>query len=328
MARRVVVTDHVFENLDIERTVLAPLGLELVQAPGTSEEELVDAVRDDGVEALLVCYAQVRAPVIAAAAQAGCKLISRYGIGYDNIDIEAARRAGIPVTYVPDYCLDEVADHTFTLLLALARHLVVAANDVRAGGWALPHGAIRRIRGRRLALIGLGAIGRRVAVRAQAFGLELTAFDPYVDATEWPEIDIAPTPEAAVAEADFVSLHTPLTDATRHLVDAPLIDHMRRAPILINTARGGLVDLDAVVHGLDSGKLSGVGLDVTEVEPLPSDHPLRSRVNAVITPHMAFHSIEAQEELRRRAAEEVGRALRGEPPDRLVPGALSASATR
>jgi D-3-phosphoglycerate dehydrogenase len=326
MARRVVVTDHVFENLDIERAVLEPLDVELSEAPGTTEQELVGAVRD--ADALLVCYAQVSAPVIAAAAEGGCRVISRYGIGYDNIDIDAATHARILVTYVPDYCLDEVADHAFALLLALARQLLVGVDGVRAGSWAVPQGSIHRLRGRRLALLGLGAIGRCVATRALAFGLEVTAFDPYLDRWEPAEIVRAETAQDAVAEADFVSVHTPLTPATRHLVDAQLIDHMRRAPIIINTARGGLVDLDAVVAGLDSGKLSGVGLDVTEVEPLAVDHPLRRATNAVITPHMAFYSVEAQQELQRRAAEEVARAFRGEPPDRPVnPQALSEGAT-
>jgi D-3-phosphoglycerate dehydrogenase len=312
---KVLVTDHVFEHLERERSILEPLGCELVLAPGTEEAQLVDAVGD--ADAMLVCYAKVTAPVVEAAAQAGCRVISRYGIGYDNIDVQAATANGLLVTYVPDYCIDEVADHALALLLALARGVHPAALSVRAGEWAVPHGTVHRLRGARLALIGAGAIGRAVIERARAFGIDVVAFDPYVD--EW-NLDAgrAETLADAVAEADFVSLHTPLTDETRHIVDAESIALMRRAPILVNTARGPLVDMDAAAAALADGGLGGVALDVTEVEPPPADHPLRSHPRAILTPHMGFYSVEAQAELQRRAADEVARALRGDPPGRPV----------
>ncbi len=315
MATKVLVTDHVFEHLDAERQILEPLGAEVVLADDTSEQALVEAVGD--ADAILVCFAKLPESVVAAAADAGAKIISRYGIGYDNIDVEAATERGLLVTYVPDYCLDDVADHAIALLLSLARSIVPANLSVREGEWKVPHGTVHRLRGRRLAVIGTGAIGSRVIDRAAGFGIEAVGFDPYVDEWKVPA-ERAATFAEAVAGADYISLHVPLTDENHHLIDANSIAAMNRAPIVVNTARGPLVDMDAAVEALDSGRLSGVALDVTETEPPPPDHPLRSHPRAVLTPHMAFYSIEAQAELQRRAAEEVARALRGEAPDRPV----------
>jgi D-3-phosphoglycerate dehydrogenase len=232
------------------------------------------------------------------------------------------------VTYVPDYCLDEVADHALALLLAFAREVVPAVQETRAGGWSAPKAGIHRLQGRRLALIGVGRIGGRVAARALAFGLRVCAFDPYVESWDLAGVERADTLAAALAEADFVSLHAPLTADNRHLIGTGALRLMKRAPVLINTARGGLVDTDAVTRALLDGRLSGVALDVTEVEPLPQDHPLRSHSRALITPHMAFYSAESEAELKRRAAEEVVRAMRGEPPRCPVRGVVPSPATR
>jgi D-3-phosphoglycerate dehydrogenase / 2-oxoglutarate reductase len=322
---KVLVTDYPFEHLERERAILEPLGCEVVLAPGATEAELVDAVAD--ADAVLVTYAKVTAPVIEAAAQAGCRVISRYGIGYDNIDIAAATANGVLVTYVPDYCIDEVADHAMALLLALGRAVHPAALETRAGEWAVPQGSVHRLRGARLALIGVGAIGRAVIERARAFGIEVVGFDPYV--RDWKlDAERAETLADAMAEADFISLHAPLTDETRHIIDADSIGLMRRAPVLVNTARGPLVDMDAAADALADGRLGGVALDVTEVEPPPADHPLRSHPRAILTPHMGFYSVEAQAELQRRAAQEVANALQGVPPDRPVnPEVLEAGAS-
>jgi D-3-phosphoglycerate dehydrogenase / 2-oxoglutarate reductase len=219
------------------------------------------------------------------------------------------------VTNVPDYCLDEVADHTMALVLALARRVVAAARNVASGGWKIDDASIRRLRGRRLALIGLGGIGRRVARRAQAFGFEVVGHDPQVDASRIPGILPAPSFEEAVRDADVVSLHVPMSEENARLIRAETLGLMQGRPILVNTARGGLVDLDDLLAALDEGRLSGAALDVTEPEPLPAAHPLRDHPRAIVTPHMAFHSAEATEEVRRRAAGEVARTLRGYPPD-------------
>jgi D-3-phosphoglycerate dehydrogenase len=308
----VLVTDHVFGDLETERAALAEIGYGLEQAPATDEETLARAVR--GAAGILVCYAQLPERVVRAAGDGGCRVIARYGIGVDNVAVDAATRAGIQVTNVPDYCLDEVADHALALLLAAARNLVGAAAAVRAGGWAVPHDGVHRLQGRRLGLVGVGRIGRRVADRARAFGYEVVGFDPYV--RDWDELGIAGAGslEEALAEADAVSLHAPLTERTHHLIDDRAIAAMRRAPIVINTSRGPLVDLEAATRALDEGRLSALALDVTDPEPLPAGHPLRRHPRAIVTPHMSFYSAEAQAELQRRAVEEVVAALSGRPP--------------
>jgi D-3-phosphoglycerate dehydrogenase / 2-oxoglutarate reductase len=312
MTATVLVTDQVFGGVEMESRVLAEAGYELREAPDADEATLVELARD--ATALMVCFAQVQEPVVSAAAEGGCRIIARYGIGVDNVDIEAATRAGILVTNVPDYCLDEVADHAMALLLAAARNVLPAALSVRSGDWTVPKEGVHRLRGRRLALLGVGRIGQRVAARARPFGIEVVGFDPFV--SDWSQIDAEPAESLAeaVAEADFVSLHAPLTPDTQHMLDDGAIGHMGHAPIVVNTSRGGLVDLEAATRALDDGRLGGLALDVTEVEPLPEDHPLRKHPRALITPHMSFHSAEASEDLQRRTVEEVLLALSGEPP--------------
>jgi D-3-phosphoglycerate dehydrogenase / 2-oxoglutarate reductase len=287
MAGTVLLTDHVFGGLAHERKTLGEIGCTLEEAPDTEEATLAGLAGD--ASAVMVCFAQITAPVIEAAAEGGCRIISRYGVGVDNIDVEAATRAGILVTYVPDYCLD-------------------------AGGWKIPYAGIRRLQGRRMALIGVGRIGRKVADRARAFGFEVVGYDPYVEDWSGTGITGAASVEEAVAEADVISLHAPLTDETEHIIDDHVLSLMGHAPVLVNTSRGGLVDTDAVVRALDDGRLSAAALDVTDPEPLPDGHPLRTHESAVITPHMSFASLEATEELQRRATDEVVRALTGEPP--------------
>jgi phosphoglycerate dehydrogenase-like enzyme len=321
---RVIVTDHVFESLDVTRDVLEPMGVEVVLAPAADEDTLVELC-SEGVDGLLVCFAQAGSRVVQAAADAGCRIIARYGIGYDNVAIDTATANGIVVTRVPDYCLDEVADHALALLLSAARGVSAGQREVRDGGWTMPRDVLR-LQGRRLALVGVGQIGSRLAQRALALGLEVVGFDPYLDA--WPAgVTRAQSLDEALAEADVVSLHVPLTDENRGLIGERAIAAMRRRPIVVNTARGGLVDLEAATAALDDGRLSGLALDVVDPEPLPASHPLRTHPRAIITPHMAFFSVEAEEELQRRAAGEVAHALRGEPAEVPVnPEAVGAGA--
>lgn len=308
----VLMTDNIFASLDEFHAELEPLGLKVDLAPASDEATLVGQVRDK--VAMIVVYAKITDRVIAAADSAGCRVISRCGIGYDNIDIEAATRHHIQVTHVPDYCLDEVADHTVAMLLAFARGLVPSALAARTGEWRAPRHVMHRLHGRTLALIGVGRIGRRVAARARALGLTVTAYDPYVHDWDLEGVSRADSLATALEAADFVSLHAPLTAENHYLVGAKTLAMMKRKPLLINTARGGLVDLDAVTAALDRGELAGVALDVFEVEPLRANHPLRTHPLAVITPHTAYYSIESEAELKQRAAEEVARAIRGEAP--------------
>lgn len=307
---QVLVTDTDMPTFDIEEEVLAPLGVTIRLSPSSDAATLADEAAD--AVAIMAGYVPIPESVIAAAAKGGCKAIVRYGIGYDNVDIAAADRYGIPVANVPDYCTDEVADHTMMLLLAHARQLVNAMNSVTEGGWEIPKGQVPRLAGQHLGLVGVGRIGRRVATRALTFGLVVHAYDP-VTPIDMPGV----LPVSSLAElfevSDYVSLHLPLTSATRHMIDEPALRHARRRPLLINTARGGLVDLDAAIAALDAGLLGGLALDVFEDEPLPSTHPLRDHPAALITPHMSYYSNESEPDLIRRVAEEVARALRGEP---------------
>lgn len=309
---RVVLTDNQFTSLEEFHAAFAPLGVELVEAPASDEVTLARLA--GSADALLVVYAKITESVVAAASKAGCKVISRCGIGYDNIDIEAATHHRVQVTYVPDYCLDEVADHTIALLLAFARGIIPEVFATRSGGWKVARAGIHRLQGRRLTLVGVGRIGKRVAARALSVGLVVTAYDPY--ARDWDIDGVARsgTLAEALETADFVSLHAPLTLDNWHLIDGKALAQMKRRPVVINTSRGGLVDLDAVTAALERGDLSGVALDVFEYEPLAIDHRLRAHPLALLTPHMAFYSEESEAELKRRGAEEVVRALRGEPP--------------
>lgn len=311
MAGTVLLTDRPFGDDEIEQAALSEQGLELRRAPESDPETL--AKMAEQAEAILVCYAKVGATVIEAAQRGGCRVIARYGIGYDNVDVDAATRAGIVVTYVPDYCLDEVADHTFALLLCAARSVLPAAVSVGSGEWKVPSSGVHRLRGSQLALLGLGRIGLKVAQRARAFDLEVVAFDPYV--SEPPEgIEMVGSLQAAIVDADFVSLHAPLTEETHHLVDDELLGTMKRRPALVNTSRGGLVDLDAAMRALDDGRIRYLAVDVTEEEPLGASHPLRTHPRALVTPHMSFYSAEAQDELQRRTVGEVVAVLAGRAP--------------
>jgi D-3-phosphoglycerate dehydrogenase len=307
---KVLVTDTDMPSFEIEEAVLEPLGAQVILAPASDEKTLAAEAADSA--AIMAGYAPVGEVVIAAAARGGCRAIVRYGIGYDNVDIAAAERHGIPVANVPDYCSDEVADHTIALLLAHARRIVAADQIVRSGGWDIPKGNVPRLAGRCLALLGFGRIGRRVAARALTFGLEVAAYDPVVP-VEMAGVTSVSNTRDLYAKADYLSLHLPLRSETRHVIDESALRQMKRGPLLINTARGGLVDLDAVLQALDAGELAGVALDVFESEPLPPDHPIRRHPNAVLTPHMSYYSNESEPDLIKRVAEEVARALRGEP---------------
>jgi D-3-phosphoglycerate dehydrogenase len=319
---RVVVTDHGFPNLDGERSILEPLGATVVEAPGDGGEAFRASLTD--ADALLVQFASIDAATLASLER--CRVIVRYGIGVDSIDLAAATRLGIPVVNVPDYALDEVADHALALLLALARKLPQAAAGVRAGAWGLgPLRPLRSLAGRTLGLAGFGAIARRVALRAQAFGMRVQAYDPYVDADAMSERGVAPVDwEALLATSDALSLHLPLTDETHHLFDAEAFAAMTPGALLVNTSRGAVVRTPDLVAALDSGAVAGAALDVLEVEPPRADEPLLAHPNAIVTAHCAWYTEEALDRLKRLAAEEVARALRGERPKHVVnPEALA-----
>lgn len=313
MGNRVLVTDHAWPDLDVETAVLAEAGAELVVADRADPGELADLARD--VDAIMTCFARVPAAVLEAAPR--CRTVARYGVGLDNIDVVRATELGIVVSNVVDYCTDEVADHTLMVVLALARRLLPLTRDVGDGGWGtgVP-GTSARLRGRTIGLVGLGTIGRAVADRAAAVGLRVVTLRR--SETVPAGVETVDLLEDLLALADVVSLHVPLTPDTAGMIDAAALRTMRRGAWLVNTSRGGLVDTDALVDALDRGELAGAALDVTDPEPLPAAHPLRSRHDVVITPHSAFASDGSLAELGRRAAENVVDVLAGRVPTGIV----------
>ncbi|ONH28055.1 C-terminal binding protein [Pseudofrankia asymbiotica] len=321
---RVLATDIAWPSADVERAVLAEAGATLVVAPTGDSAELAALAAD--ADAILTCFAKVPAEVLDAAPR--CRTVARYGVGVDNIDVEHATRLGMVVSNVPTYCTDEVADSALLGILALARRLVPFTRDVAAGGWgrSVP-GTSVRLRGRVLGLVGLGAIGRALVPRARAIGLDVVAFTRSggVD----PGIRRAASLEELLREADVVSLHVPLTDGTRHLIGPRQLAAMKPTAWLVNTARGGLVDTDALLAALDAGVIAGAALDVTDPEPLPADHPLRGRADVVLTPHVAFSSDGSLAELARKAAGNVVDVLQGRIPRTVVnPDVLTSAALR
>jgi D-3-phosphoglycerate dehydrogenase / 2-oxoglutarate reductase len=308
----IAITDYVFPSLDPERAVLEPLGVELRPQQCRSEDEIIALARD--AEAVLNCYAKMTARVIEKLKR--CKIIARYGIGVDNVDLAAATKAKILVTNVPDYCIDEVSDHALALLLALARRLTAADGAVKAGGWdVVAHAGIRRLRGQTLGLLGFGKIAKALASKVEPLGMKVLVYDPYLDPALIAQHGVeAVSLDRLLAEADTVSIHVPLSPETRNIVGKRELARMKPTAFLINTSRGGIVDEQVIAVALKEGRLGGAALDVLSVEPPPADHPLRQAPNVILTPHLAFYSRESVIELQTKAAEEVARALKGEPP--------------
>jgi D-3-phosphoglycerate dehydrogenase len=308
--RRVVVAGGTFPHLDPERKILGAIGAQIVDANRLPREEVIALARK--ADALMTDYFAVDAGVIAELER--CRVICRYGIGLDRVDIPAATKAGIMVTRVPDYCIGELADHTIGLLLAITRRILQYDAAVRAGTWNWWLPGVRRLAGGTLGIIGFGRVGTAVAARAKPLGLRLLAHDP-----NQPDEQIrARGAESAsfdqlLAEADIVCLHAPLMPGTRGLIGRAQIAAMKKGAILINTARGGLIDQEALVEALRSGHLAGAGLDVLAAEPPNPNDPILSLNNVVLTPHSGHFSEESLQQVQTEAAEEVLRALTGEP---------------
>lgn len=309
---KVIVTDHAFPSLDPERAVLNGLAEVIDRSPLRTEDDVIAAAHD--ADALIIGFVPITARVMDALPRLRC--IVRYGVGYETIDIPAAAARGIQVANVPDYCIPEVADHAMALLLALARKVIPLDANIRRGEWAAVKTAkpVRRIEGQTLGLIGMGRIGRAVAQRARGFGLRVIVYDKYLLPEQAQAADATPVDlDTLLREADFVSIHTPLTPETHHLINAEALVKMKPSAYLINVARGAIVDTLALADALQAGRLAGAALDVFEQEPLPADHPIRNVPNTILHPHAAWYSEEALIQLQTNAAEEVARALRGEP---------------
>jgi D-3-phosphoglycerate dehydrogenase len=308
----IAVTDSPFPSLDPAKAALARIDPELRVANSASAEDILAVGRD--ADAILVTYAKLPGDLLRQLRR--CKAIGRFGLGVDNIDIAAATELGITVTYVPDYCMQEVSDHAMALLLALARKVPQSNALVQAGRWDMPAVVpIHRLAGRVLGLVGFGNIPRALAPKAKAFGLRVVAHDPNVSQRALAAVGVESMSFDRLLEiSDFVSIHAPLLPATRGLFNAEVFGKMKQGACLINTARGPLVDEDALLAALDSGRLAGAALDVVAVEPLPKESRLIGRDNVVLTPHTGFYSVEALNELQTKCAADVARVLSGETP--------------
>ena len=312
---KVVLTDYVWGSLDVEKNTLAGVA-ELVPLQTKKPDEFIEQAAD--CDALLNTYAgPITADVMAKMPR--CKIIARYGIGVDTIDLEAATAAGIIVTNNPTYCIEEVAEHTMALLLACARKVVFYDRLVRDGRWEVPPGKpLFRLSGSTLGLVGFGNIARQVAVRAAAFGMNVLYSDPFVKDGQFNVPGKSADLDTVLAQSDFVSIHPPLTPQTRKMIGDDALAKMKRSAWIVNCARGPIIDTEALVRALDGGRIAGAALDTTDPEPLPNPHPLRGRENVIINPHVAWYSEQAMVGLQAGAPGEVRRVLTGEWPINVV----------
>lgn len=311
MTKTVAAFDHRFPNLDPERGILDPLGATVLDLNGLEDEDVLSkAANADAV--MIGPRFQLDSSRLKLLKQ--CRLVVRYGVGVDNVDLVAAERAGIEVAYVPDYCVEEVSNHALAMMLALHRQLLHFDHLVRAGHWSMKGVFIPRLSGCVLGVIGYGRIGREVAKKSMAFGIRTIVADPYVDGETVRTTGAEPVPLARLLRvADIVSLHTSLTATTRTLLDRKAIYGLKRGALLVNVARAGLVDESALAEALREGHIGGAAVDITQTEPPNPDSPLLGAPNLLITPHIAWYSEGARAELQTKAAEEVARMLRGEP---------------
>jgi D-3-phosphoglycerate dehydrogenase len=310
---RAVIADCNFPSTEIERRILEEAGAEVVVGQVRTEDETIDLCAE--ADGIIMQYAPMTRRVVEALGR--CRVISRYGVGVDTIDVAAATERGIWVANVPGFSTVEVAEHTLALLMALNRRLFVLDDLVHRGGWSTVDviGETLPLGEQTLGLIGFGAIARAVASRARPLGLRVVAFSPRLAEETAREHGVESVGLGdLLGRSDFVSLHCPLTPETRHIVDATALRQMKPSAFLINTARGQLVDQGALVEALHSGRLAGAGLDVLEHEPIPPADPLLSMRNVILTPHSAFYSRRSLEDLQTKVARNVANVFRGEPP--------------
>jgi D-3-phosphoglycerate dehydrogenase len=313
---RVLLSDYEFPDPDLERKLFAGAGVELAAAQCRTEADVIAAAA--GCAGILLQYAPITERVIVALPQLG--MVSRIGAGFDTIDTAACARHGIWVANSPDYGVGEVATHALALVLALIRNIVAYHRDIRAGQWHyLSSGKLKRAGEMTLGIVGLGRIGKRMAHVSRNVFKRVLACDPYLIDGDFPAY-VERTADLAglFAASDVVSVHTPLSDETRGMIDADVLGRMRPGSYVVNTARGAIVNTDDLLAALDSGILAGVGLDVLPVEPIPAESPLLGHPKVILTPHAAFFSVQAEIELRQKAAQNIVTWLKTGRPDYVV----------
>ncbi|MBI3127374.1 MAG: C-terminal binding protein [Candidatus Tectomicrobia bacterium] len=308
----VAVAGTRFGPLDLEREVLAPLKCRVVEGPGADDSSLIELCREADA---VISGSIPRFTGTAINAFERCRIIARGGIGVDNIDVEAAKRRGIAVTNVPDYCIDEVSDHAMAFILFFARKLDAGVAEVRRGGWGVaPIRPIAPLKGAVLGILGIGRIGAALGRKARAFGMKLLACDPYAPEAVFKKLRAEKVElDDLYRRSDYISLHAPLTPGTRGIIGREALARMKPDAVLVNVARGELVDEGALAGALREKRIRAAGLDVLSEEPPRAGHPLVALPNCHVTPHSAWYSTAAQDDLRRKAALEVVRCLKGKP---------------
>lgn len=316
MAFRIVLTDYEFPDLQPEQEVLARGGFKLTAHQARSEDELIAACA--GADAVINQYAQLTARVIHSLDR--CRIISRYGIGLNTIDVPAATELGIYVGNVPDGSIEEVSDHAIALLLSVVRGLGKFDRALRAGKWDYTVvKPLYRVRGRTLGLLSFGNIAQKVATKMAAFGVRIIAHDPFADRQRARELGVELVDlDALCRQSDYLSIHVPLTAETHHMLSTAQLALMKPTAIVVNTARGPVVDERALVAALAEGRLAGAGLDVFEEEPIGRGHPLLTMDNVVLSSHAAWYSEDSEREIRTKTAQNVVDVLQGRPPTYLA----------
>ena len=310
---KIVITDCDHPSVEIEREILSEIDPEFVLAHCNTEEEVIEVAKD--ADGIINQYAPITRKVIESLKK--CKVIARYGVGVDNIDVEAATEHGIIVANVPDYCVDEVSTHAMALILACARGITLLDRKRREKKWdftlAKP---LFRTQGKTLGLFGLGRIARKVVQKASGFGLKVIAYDPYVSKVDI-EVKLVELSQL-LTDSDFVSIHVPLTAETRHSFGENELKKMKKTAYLINTSRGSIIDEKALYQALKNRWIAGAALDVMEKEPPDWNSSLLQLDNLIITPHISFYSEESYVELKTKVAQAVLSVLKGELPRAIV----------
>jgi len=315
MSENVVLTESVLPGSDIEKRTVEATGADLVTLDVSTTEELVESAGDP--VGIMTVETDVDESVMEAFAD--LEFISVHGIGVDMVDVDAATDRGIPVFNVPDYCLEEVATHTMSLILACERRICQYNSDVTSGGWDYAsEGSISRLSTKTVGVAGLGDIGLEVVKRVESFGVDIVGYDPYVSEKEMARYGVEKVDfEGLCNRSDIITLHTPLTESTRNRIDASAFEMMDSETTLVNAARGGIIDQTALCEALENGTVGYAGLDVLDSEP-PADDSIVAFDNVVVTPHAAWYSEDALTELQRKAAENVADFIRGDSPEYVV----------
>ena len=312
MKPKVVIAYTGFGDIEIEKKILSEIDAEIIHSENLSSPEALEAVKS--ADAVMVTLQKVTSEIIDTMGR--CRIISRLGTGLDSIDIPAATKRGIWVTYVPDYSIDEVSAHAIALMMSLARGIPFLAQATRNGTWnSAAWGPIYRLKDQTLGVLGLGRIGQATAEKGRGLGLKVIAHDPYANQEVADKLGVRLVDlDTLTRESDYISLHSPLLDSTHHIVNADFLSKMKPSAYVINAARGPLIDEDALLEAVRAGTIAGAGLDVLAIEPIDPHSPLLKEDRIIVTPHAAWYSEQAKLDLRARGAEEVVRILSGQPP--------------